>query len=88
MRVMDIKTYLSSLDSESRDALAKELDTSLGHLRNVSYGYRPCAPEMATALERRSHGLVTRAECRPDDYWLIWPDLPHPTTAEPAEKVA
>lgn len=75
---MDIKTYLGSLDADSRESLASKLRTTPGHLRNVGYGYRPCSPEIATALERHTDGVVSREECRPDDYWLIWPDLKQP----------
>lgn len=35
------------------------------------------------AIERATSGAVTRAELRPDDYWLIWPDLPAPAGKEP-----
>ena len=29
-------------------------------------------------IERITSGAVTRIDLRPDDYWLIWPDLPAP----------
>jgi DNA-binding transcriptional regulator YdaS (Cro superfamily) len=32
-------------------------------------------------IERATNGVVTRQELRPDDYWLIWPDLPAPKVA-------
>ena len=37
--------------------------------------------EHCLAIERATQGAVTRAELRPDDYFLIWPDL-----VAPAEK--
>ena len=37
--------------------------------------------EHCLAIERATDGQVTRADLRPDDHWLIWPDL-----APPAEK--
>ena len=37
----------------------------------------------ATADRLAAKGAVTRQELRPNDYWLIWPDLPAP--AEKAE---
>jgi DNA-binding transcriptional regulator YdaS (Cro superfamily) len=37
-------------------------------------------PEYCLAVERASGGRVTRADLRPDDYWLIWPDLKPPGT--------
>ena len=85
---MEIKAYLKSLGDESaREALALKCETTLGHLRNVSYGLRPPAPELCVLLERESKGAVTRREMRPDDWQRIWPELaelPTPTTEQPA----
>lgn len=39
------------------------------------YGIRPCAPELAVAIERESHKTVTRKELRPLDWKAIWPEL-------------
>jgi DNA-binding transcriptional regulator YdaS (Cro superfamily) len=39
--------------------------------------------EHCLAIERATSGAVTRAELRPDDYWLIWPDLPPPVASTP-----
>lgn len=75
---MELKTHLLTLTKEARDQLARECGTSLGHLQNVAYRYRPCAPEVAVAIWRATGGKVTREELRPYDYWLIWPDLPAP----------
>jgi DNA-binding transcriptional regulator YdaS (Cro superfamily) len=69
---MDLKTYLQSLSIADREPFAKKLDSSAGHLQNVAYGYRPCAP--ALALERETSGTVTRQELR-DDWRAIWPEL-------------
>lgn len=44
---------------------------------------RPVPIERCAAIERATKGAVTRQELRPEDYWLIWPDLPAPTQ-EPA----
>lgn len=38
--------------------------------------------ERCLAIERATGGQVTRADLRPDDYWLIWPDLPAPQPEE------
>lgn len=42
------------------------------------YGYKPCAPEYAVAIEKETGGAVSRQELRPDDFWRYWPDLPEP----------
>lgn len=74
---MDLKTYLSPLSIEERDAFAKRCGTSRGHLQNVSNG-KTCGPQLATALERETGGQIRRQDMRPTDYWLIWPDLKAP----------
>ena len=77
---MDLRTYLASLSSEDRNELAHQCGTSRGHLQNVAYGYRPCAPELAVLIEQQSRE-VTRKDLRPDDWEAIWPELSTPTEA-------
>lgn len=43
--------------------------------------------EHCLAIERATNGKVTRADLRPDDYWLIWPDL-QPPKRSPKPKLA
>lgn len=79
MAFMELKAYLKSLpDEESREAFALRCETTLGHMRNVSYGSKSCGTDLAVLIWRESGGLVTREELRPDDYWRHWPDLPAP----------
>lgn len=66
---MDLKTYLAGLTGEQREKLANACETTTGHLKNVSYGYRPCAEKLAIALERESERAVTCEEIRPDVDW-------------------
>jgi DNA-binding transcriptional regulator YdaS (Cro superfamily) len=79
---MNFKNYLNQLPKEKRHELAQLGGTSVGQLNNIAYRCSTCAPAIATFIERFSDGVVTRQELRPDDYWLIWPDLPAPATAE------
>lgn len=72
MKVID---YLKTMDRPDRDAFAQRCGTSLGHLNNVAYGYKPCGPELAVSIEQESGGAVTRQELRPDDWPRIWPEL-------------
>lgn len=71
---MDLKSYLSTLSLKERDALASRCNTSAGHLRNVSYGYRSCGESLAIALERESGGAVRCEELRPDVDWRVLRD--------------
>lgn len=72
---MKFVDHLKSLPPDQREELARQCGTSVGHLRNMSYGYRPCSPELAAAIERHTQGAVTRQELRPTDWHLIWPEL-------------
>lgn len=74
---MQLKPYLFSLTVSDRESFAKKVGCSAKHLQNVCYGLRKPAPEFCTAIERIT-GTVTRQELRPQDYHLIWPDLPRP----------
>lgn len=72
---MDLKTYLSPMSQEVREEFAGRCGTSRGHLQNVSYGYRPCATDLAVLIERESKYSVRRWELRPDDWHKHWPEL-------------
>ncbi|MBU2826804.1 helix-turn-helix domain-containing protein [Acidithiobacillus ferriphilus] len=73
---MDIQTYLKSLgNKKQRHEFALRCGTTLGHLQNVSYGLRPCSPQLAVAIEQQSADAVTRKELLPDTWHLIWPEL-------------
>ena len=81
MARMDLKTCLGEMGPLDRESFALKCGTSIGHLANVSYG-KTCGPALAVAIERESCGQVTRADLRPHDYWLIWPDLKAPADGE------
>lgn len=70
---MDLKTYLSPMSVDDREAFAVACGTTRGHLQNVMYG-KTCAPALATAIERESGRAVTRKELRAD-WAAIWPEL-------------
>lgn len=66
---MDLKAYLEGLSSEEREAFASACDSTVGHIKNVSYGYRTCAEKLAIAIERESGGKVRCELLRPDVDW-------------------
>lgn len=74
---MELKAFIKSLPAEpdEREAFAAACETTLGHLRNVMYGIKPCSPELAVLVERHSAGKVTRQELLPDKWPRIWPEL-------------
>lgn len=77
------------------DKAAKCLQTSLeglGNLLGVTKGAvsqwkndgRVVPVEHCVKIFRLTGGEVTREELRPDDYWLIWPDLQAPVESAQA----
>lgn len=84
---MKLIHHLKPLSKEQRQALAAACETTVGHLKNVGYGYRPCAAELAVCIEQRTAGKVTRRDMRPDDWQRIWPEL-SATEPAPAQPLA
>ncbi len=72
---MDLKTFLSSMGPEAREEFAGRCETTRGHLQNVMYGYKPCATDLAVAIERESGYQVRRWDLRPTDWHRHWPEL-------------
>lgn len=66
---MDFKTYFLGRTVEEREALARACDTSVGHLRNIAYGQKPCGEKLAIAIDRESMGVVPCESLRPDVDW-------------------
>lgn len=56
-------------------ALAAELGVSPPVVAGWVVGKRPIPISHMAAIERFTHGAVTRRDLRPDDAHLIWPDL-------------
>lgn len=78
---MSLHEYLSSEGSLSPAQLCERAGIkNIDQLRQWRHGYanRQPGPAHCLAIERATNGQVTRAELRPDDYWLIWPDLSAP----------
>ena len=59
---------------------------NLDQIRQWQHGYakRKPSPGNCLAIERVTAGAVTRKELRPQDYHLIWPDLPKTKTQRKA----
>ena len=49
-----LRDYLKQMSQDQRDAFASLVASSTGHLKNVGYGYKPCSPALAAAIERHS----------------------------------
>jgi len=66
---MELKIYLSNLSADKKTDFAKRCLTSVGHLQNIAYGYKPCGESLAINIERESLGEVTCEALRPDVDW-------------------
>lgn len=64
--LMDFKTYFLSLSRPEREAIAVELGTTYGHLRNIAYGDRSMAEILALRLERASSGSLPLIKSHPE----------------------
>ena len=70
----------------SQVALAALLGVTKAAVNQWKSDGRQVPPKHCLMIERGTSGQVTRQDLRPDDYWLIWPDLPAP--AEASERAA
>jgi len=79
--INELTELLNSVPPEQQRKLAQACATSVGQLRNVGYGYRPCGHLLAVLLERQSgklfgqHRKVYRWATRPNDWHVMWPEL-------------
>lgn len=80
---MDLKTYLNSPGSLTVSELRSRM-AALGYpikdvaqLRQWQHAYsgRRPSPENCAGIEAATGGKVTRRDLRPDDWFLIWPEL-------------
>ena len=85
---MELRQFWFGLDTDKREALALDVGSTTGHLNNVAYGYRPCAPALCVQIERAANGSVMRWDLRPDDWHLIWPELLQRPDAPKPQEVA
>lgn len=77
---MQLRDWLNT-SGMTLTALARQLGVGRVYLTQLvqrTDGRVP-SPQLCVQIERATRGAVTRAELRPDDFWLIWPDLAQPT---------
>lgn len=81
---MDIRTYLNRLPMQDRAGFEGAVGTTINYLRKAASTGQALNAATCAAIERATGGQVTRRELRPDDWWLIWPELvdaEHPAPA-------
>lgn len=70
---MNLNQYLEN-DGTAAE-LARKIGISPVLISQWRSGKRPIPVERCPAIERATDGAVTRRDLRPDDWWLIWPEL-------------
>ncbi len=80
---MKLKDYLSSVD-QSATHFAEQIGTSPAFLYQVSTGRRSCPVQWVKTIKGLTNGAVSEIDLRPDDYWLIWPELEKPAPQKAA----
>lgn len=81
MRIQKLLDWLRDTPKDEATRRCAAEGTSIGYVRQVAYGNK-VAGLKSSAIERATCGAVTRQDLRPNDYHLIWPDLPAPVTEE------
>ena len=74
IRAMELKDYLAELTPDERQTFADACESSVGHIKNIGYGYKPCAEKLAIAIEKNSGGKVRCEDLRPDVDWQFLRD--------------
>lgn len=64
-----LKTFLETMSLAERAAFATRCGTTAGHLRNISYGYKPCGESLAVNIDRESAGQVPAEKLAPEVDW-------------------
>lgn len=81
---MQLRDWLKARPGQTLTGFAEQLGVGRVYLTQLvqrTDGRVP-SPQLCVQIERATNGQVTRADLRPDDYWLIWPDLAAPATVE------
>lgn len=68
------KELLAWLKSASDEQVSKTM-TTRGYLRQIGYGNKKASAELSSRIEQATGGKVSRKQLRPDDWFVIWPEL-------------
>lgn len=72
---MDLQTFLQSEPRGTAARIARELQVHPVMVSQWAAGLKPVPAERCAQLELATRGQVTRRQLRPNDWWLIWPEL-------------
>ena len=63
------KDFFFGLVKQDREDFAIKCGTTVGQMRQIAYGNRPCNPSLAINIDRESFGRVLCDELCPDTDW-------------------
>lgn len=63
-----LRTYLQAMPMSKRDAFAKSVGTTIGHLNGIVYG-KHCNIEIAIGLHKETNGEVSMEDMYPSLDW-------------------
>ncbi|AZY52815.1 transcriptional regulator [Bordetella avium] len=75
---MNLRTYLKRKGRGSALVLAKQLGVKPVSISLWCSGARKVPAQRCIAIEQATGGAVTRADLRPDDWPLVWPEYTPP----------
>jgi DNA-binding transcriptional regulator YdaS (Cro superfamily) len=77
---MTLNEYLKTLPAGGQAKFARDIGVTHTYLSQLSNGQddRVPSPALSLVIWNKSKKAVTRQELRPNDFWLIWPDLKKP----------
>jgi DNA-binding transcriptional regulator YdaS (Cro superfamily) len=67
--------YLKGLPRHEQIAFAERCGTTVGYLRKACSTGGLLREKVCSLIEAHSTGAVTRVDLRPDDWWVVWPEL-------------
>jgi DNA-binding transcriptional regulator YdaS (Cro superfamily) len=81
MPIKELADYIAAERGNGK-RMADAWGCTPSYISQLASGHRKASPALAVWIEAWTSGAVTRADLRPDDYWLIWPDLTAPPESE------
>lgn len=83
---MNLNSYLET--TESAASLSAKIGVTPVLVSQWRNGVRQIPIERCVSIEQATDGAVTRQELRPDDWYLIWPELAEKVSAGDTAKAA
>ena len=87
IHIMKLLDYLEQ-PGVAKGKLAIAVGVTPSMMRQWAIGYRDVIPARAAAIERETRQQVMRWDLRPNDWWLIWPELKRKKGAPPISSTA